>query len=194
MAARAALCPRHHVFKNGEMVEEPNALQGPSHAGFGQLGGLQGAAADVWEANGPRRRLLESTHDVERGRLAGAVWANEAHYLILVHAKRNVVECQQSAEANGDIGEFQCDPASIRVRHTGFKLAPCRGCESLGNLKGSLHFWGWVTGLIGLAAHEMGGSSREDGRKKVGLIALDERDLLRPTLPRQGGSTFAESS
>ena len=129
MAAGAALCPRHHVFENGELTEEPNALQGASYAGFRQLGGLERTAANAWEAHGPRRRLLESAHDVERRRLAGAIRANEAHYFIFVHTKRNVVERQQSTEANGDIGEFKCDPASVRVRHTGFKLALGEGAR-----------------------------------------------------------------
>ena len=51
----------------------------------------------------PLCRLLQSSHDLQQCRLAGAVLAHERHPFILVEYERDLVEECKSAKFNGEI-------------------------------------------------------------------------------------------
>jgi hypothetical protein len=91
------------------------------------LGRAKTATVQVRKAHRPRRRTLKPTRDVERGRLASTVRADESNDLTLGNFEADVAERAQSTEAYRHVLEGERDRSGVGVSHSGPNYSEVRG-------------------------------------------------------------------
>jgi hypothetical protein len=99
--------PGDHVLQHGHAGEQADPLQGPGDAELVELVRL-GPHLLAVEGHGSRVRLDEAADDVEQGGLARAVRPDHADDAAGRHLQRDVLECDEAAEAHPDALQAQC--------------------------------------------------------------------------------------
>jgi hypothetical protein len=55
------------------------------------------------ECQSSRSWLYDSADCIEESCLSGTIWTDEAHHLIALESKEDIIECSQTAEFNGEV-------------------------------------------------------------------------------------------
>ena len=87
-----------HVLERGHVVEEADVLERPRHAERRDLVRRARGDVDVLEEDPARGRLVDAGQDVEEGRLAGAVRADQADDRAARDREVDVVHGDEAAE------------------------------------------------------------------------------------------------
>jgi glyoxylase-like metal-dependent hydrolase (beta-lactamase superfamily II) len=96
-----------HVLEHGHAREEGDVLERPSDAApHDRMSGQPKEILTVVQDT-TRVRLVQSGDDVERRRLACAVWSDQAEDLTLGHLEGDVVEGNDAPESAGDVLDGQ---------------------------------------------------------------------------------------
>ena len=121
-AEHAGVVPRvgadHDVLERRHLREEPDVLERPGHAHPVDLVRLATGDPLVVELHRARRRLVDAGHDVEAGRLAGTVRADQPQDLALVEAEADVVERHHAAEPQRHVVDVEKNFRSARQTPT----------------------------------------------------------------------------
>ena len=104
-AARLALAASNHIFEHREVGKEPNALKGAGNACFGQVMRFECRLAKARKRDCSGRWFNKTTCRVERRRLPGTVWANEANNFTTVDGKIDVRERMEATKDDGHVVE-----------------------------------------------------------------------------------------
>ena len=98
-----AVVADHDVLDDGKFREEPDVLEGSGDARLGDpVGLLTGDRFALVVDHAFRGRVVTGDH-VEEGRLACAVWSDEADDLVLLEGEVKVVDGDEAAELHGEM-------------------------------------------------------------------------------------------
>src|SRR5512133_1154085 len=103
-----AIAPNHHVLERGNVAKQPDVLEGPRHARDHDLARLRRKDVAI-ENDASLCWYVETGQAIEEGRLAGTVWADQAHDLAPVNVQIHRVDGDEAAEPHGHIlGDQDC--------------------------------------------------------------------------------------
>ena len=182
------------VLERRHVGEEPDVLERARDAELGDLELLALAERLAEVAHRTRGGLVDAGHDVEAGRLAGAVGADEAEDLALVDVEAHLVERDDAAEAQRHLVDLEQllalgDDRDADVLGSdddvGVDLGGLVGGPSAGRSASARRSAGlgcdW---LVGLDCVRHGFSFLEDGLSGIGTLGTDgaprRQQALRP--------------
>ena len=98
---------QEHILERGHLLEERGELKRAHEPARGDL--MRAEAGDVLavEDDRPAGRSQKSAQEIEAGRLAGAVRADQADDLALVDGEVDAVDGRQPAEEPGEIARLE---------------------------------------------------------------------------------------
>ena len=114
------------VLQRRHVLEERGELEGAHQPALDDLMRLKPVMSSPPKTDGAGRRPQEAGQQIEAGRLAGAVRADEADDLALVDGEVDVVDGGESAEVLGEVTRFEKEPASHVGRGSGFRRGAVR--------------------------------------------------------------------
>ena len=107
IGAAVAVSPHQQVVQYGGMVEQLDILEGPGDAQPGKLVRAQAGDVAPVKADAPLAGLVDPRDQVEDGRLAGAVGADDGKHLARLDREGYAVDRPDPAELDGQILDLQ---------------------------------------------------------------------------------------
>ena len=94
--------PDHHVFQNGELIEQRDVLECPTDAQSGDPVAGRRQDRRALEQDFALGRLIQTTEAIEQCRLASAVWSNDTPPLPACYRQGDVFQRRKGAESHAD--------------------------------------------------------------------------------------------
>ncbi len=101
------MCPNLDVVEDGHAPEQRKVLERPPDSEPGDPVRRSLEQVVALEENAPGGRAVEARQAIEQGRLARSVRPDQADDLTRLDIERDIVECDDPAEANGDVPDAQ---------------------------------------------------------------------------------------
>lgn len=106
--------PNGDIVEDGETGNEGQVLERSGDADGGDFVGWHAQQIAAIEGDRAARRLIQAGYDIEHGRFSCAVRSDQRADLPVSHIEGESIECDNSAEANANIFDFQQRAATRR--------------------------------------------------------------------------------